>query len=650
MMLTKIALLAAAFLLGSTLAARGDEPARRQIGQMVLEGVPEVNDAIRQRMAQYLEVRRATLSSISDDGASVLVATRFGQTSQLHLVAAPLGMRRQITFYDEPVSSGGFVPGSAGRKILFSKDVGGNENFQVNLLDLDSGRARLLTDGKSRHEGGTLSNNGKLLAISNNARNSRDMDVYMIDVAGAAPPRLAWQVEGSYTPVAFSPDDSKLLVLHYISERETRYHVMDIASGGHVQITPAEPPAYYGGGAWSSDGQSVYLTSDREGEFRKLYQLKMGYGEWRCLTGEIEWDVDDVAVENASGGLAFSVNEDGLSKLYFADSWGNGRKPVAGIPTGVIGGLTFAKKAAVLGFSLDAATSPADVYTVSYPGGALTRWTESEVGGLDPKTFVEPKLVRFPTFDQLDGKPRQIPAFHFKGKGEGKRPVLIMAHGGPEAQYQPTFSSLVQYFAVEMGISVICPNPRGSTGYGRSFHQLDNGVLREDSVKDIGALLDWIEKQPDLDATRVGIYGGSYGGYVVLASLANYPKRFRMGIDVVGIADFVSFLERTSEYRRDLRRAEYGDERVPEVRAVLEKIAPLRNAEKIEAALFVAHGKNDPRVPLNEAEQIVAKMRELKRPVWFANALDEGHGFQKKQNRDLVSVLYALFAQEHLLK
>jgi dipeptidyl aminopeptidase/acylaminoacyl peptidase len=516
-------------------------------------------------------------------------------------------------------------------------------------MDLRDGRYDLLTDGRTRHESAAVAHSGKHVAYSGNGRNGRDMDIYLRDLRDPDPGTIIWEVEGSFYPQEFSPDDGRLLVMQYISERETRVHVLDIASGRKQQLTPRDPPQYYSGGKWSNDGQAVYIASDRQGEFRKLYRVGLDSGDWTCLTPDINWDIEEVAVDPA-GGIAFVANQDGVSALYLADANGRNRRQITAVPPGVIGGLSFNRGGGVLGFTLDMATSPGDAYTVNARDASLTRWTQSEVGGLDPARFVEPQLIRYPTFDQVDGKPRMIAAFVFKGRGDGPRPVVIQPHGGPESQYQPIFSSTFQFWAVELGITVISPNVRGSTGYGRSFHLLDNDVKREDSVRDIGALLDWIAAQPDMDSKRVGIFGGSYGGYMVLASLANYPDRFKAGIDIVGIASFVSFLERTSEYRRDLRRAEYGDERIPEVRRVLDQIAPLNNAEKIRAALFVLHGQNDPRVPLHEAQQIVEKMRALNRPVWFANALDEGHGFAKKPNRDLANVLYAAFWQEHLLK
>ncbi|TWT44532.1 Prolyl tripeptidyl peptidase precursor [Phycisphaerae bacterium RAS1] len=677
------------FVIAIVSLASAAEPTSRQVGQVVLEGVPAWGDAIRERMLQYINVRSAGLQSIAAGGKSVLITTRFGSTAQLHVVDMPLGMRRQISFFDEPIGRAFFIPGCGKSEIGFSKDVGGNEMSQFYVLDQQDGRHRLITDGKSRNDSPIVSKNGRWAAWSSTRRNGRDFDIYVSDLtiyysisAPAAPEvvgpetdveaasrksgqtaaadsesrtfdmraKLALQVEGSWYPREFSPDEAKILVEKYVSEKQSEFHVLDVASGQSAPLTPPTPPAFYGGGAWAPDGKALYFFSDKEGEFRKLYRLDFEYGTWKSITADIEWDVEEVAADPAGKGIAFIVNEDGVSKLYFADPWGNGRKTVDGLPKGVIGGLDFAEDGGVVGFTLNCSTSPADVYTATFPDGKLTRWTESEVGGLNRETFIDAELIRYPTFDQVDGKPRKISAFYYKARGAGPHAVVICPHGGPESQYTPTFSPSFQYWTSELGISVIAPNVRGSTGYGRSFHQLDNAVKREDSVKDIGALLDWIEKQPELDAKRVGIYGGSYGGYMVLASLVNYPKRFKAGVDYVGVADFITFLKNTAEYRRDLRREEYGDERVPEVRAVLEQISPLRRADKIEAALFVVHGANDPRVPLSEAQQIVAKMRAMGRPVWSCNALNEGHGFRKKENSDLLSVLLAHFWQEHLLE
>ena len=629
---------------------------RQQIGQMTLEGIPPWSDGIRTRMLQYLSSRAARLLSISDDGQALLISTRFGTTGQLHLVRSPMGARKQITFFDEPVGGGAFLPGSNGQRIVMGRDVGGNENTQYYILDLATGRSTLITDGKSRNESLTISPKGTYLAWSGVARNGRDGDVYLVrtPAPGAGESeierKLLWQVEGNYGPNEFSPDETKLVVTRAVSAQESHLYLVDLATGANEPITPPTPAASYDMGEWSVDGRYLYIDSDRDGEFHKLYRYELATKTWTSLTDDIPWSVESVEVEPSGKGIAFTVNEDGNSRLYFADVDGKNRRAVGGLPLAVIGGIEFSKSGTMLGLTLDSSKGPGDAYTVSYPDAKLVRWTESEVGGLNPEAFVEPELIRYETWDTVDGKPRTIPAYYYKAPGPGPHPVVINCHGGPEGQTRPTYNSTFQYWLNELGISVICPNVRGSTGYGKSFLALDNAVKREDSVKDVGALLDWIAKQPELDAKRIGVYGGSYGGYMVLASLTNFPGRIKAGIDVVGVADFISFLKNTADYRRDLRRVEYGDERDPSVREVLEKISPLRNAAKINASLFVIHGKNDPRVPVSEAEQIVAKMRELNRPVWMAVAGNEGHGFRKRENSDLQAVLMAHFWEQQLLK
>ena len=329
----------------------------------------------------------------------------------------------------------------------------------------------------------------------------------------------------------------------------------------------------------------------------------------------------------------------------------DGKRREIPLPLGIASNLEFSPDGKQLGFTLARPNGPAEAYRVPVAGGEPTRWTYSEVGGLDPASFVVPERIKFASFDG-----REIPAWIYRPEGaaaDRKAPVLIQIHGGPESQYRPSFSPTTQFYTSE-GIAVIHPNVRGSAGYGKTYLQLDNAELREDSVKDIGALLDWIAKQPDLDASRVAVAGGSYGGYMVLASLVHFGDRLKAGVDYVGIANFITFLERTSPYRQDLRRAEYGDERDPKMRAVFERINPTANADKIVSALMVAHGRNDPRVPFSEAEQIVEIVRGnitrgSGREVWTVYADNEGHGFAKKDNSDYVRAAEALFLRRFLL-
>ncbi len=398
----------------------------------------------------------------------------------------------------------------------------------------------------------------------------------------------------------------------------------------------------------------MFVATDAPGDFRQLSYLDLSNGELRVLTGDIHWDVEDFELSEDGSRAAFVVNEGGISRLHLMDPATRKYETVGSIPVGLISGLSFSPDGTKLAFTLNSAKTPSDVYTLELgrqptAAGELTRWTFSELGGLATETFVTPELILYPTFDRVDGARREIPAFVYKPKGPGPYPVIVSIHGGPEGQYRPRFSSTFQMWVGQLGAAVVAPNVRGSAGYGKEYVKLDNGYNRENSVKDIGALLDWIATQPDLDEKRVAVYGGSYGGYMVLATMVHYSDRLRAGVEIVGISNFVTFLENTQDYRRDLRRVEYGDERDPAMRRFLDSVSPNRQASKITAPLFVAQGQNDPRVPVTESEQIVRDVRATGRNVWYMKALNEGHGFRKKENRDLFGQLVVLFFDTHLL-
>jgi len=398
------------------------------------------------------------------------------------------------------------------------------------------------------------------------------------------------------------------------------------------------------GAVFSGDGKSVYLLTDRDSEFVRLVRMEPGTGRApQSLTSDLKWDVERVSVA-PDGTVAFAVNEDALSKLYVLKG---GKRLAVPLPPGVLTAMQFPRRSSeVLSVAIDTPTSPGDVWQYALKTQKLTRWTRSEVGGMDPDRFVAPTLVRYPSTDGIE-----VPAFLYKPaqvRSGTRLPVVVIWHGGPEAQERPRFRTIVQAM-VDMGMAVLLPNVRGSDGYGKAYLGADDGVKREQSLKDIGATLDFIARQPDLDASRVAAYGGSYGGYMTLASVAFYPERFRAAVDVVGISNFGSFLSNTQAYRRDLRRAEYGDERKPEVRTVLDRISPLSSADKIRAALFVQQGRNDPRVPQSEAEQIVRAVRGNGKDVWYLLALEEGHGFKKKDTRDYAWTTGLYFLREKLI-
>jgi dipeptidyl aminopeptidase/acylaminoacyl peptidase len=605
-----------------------------------VEGVPEVPRELAARLAQYQAARGASFEDFGPDG-SILVSTRFGETSQLHVVPFPGGRREQITFFEEPVSNGAFIPGTS--DVLFSMGRGGDENYQIYRLDRKAGKAVLLTDGKSRNGMGPLSRKGDRLVYSSNKRNGRDTDLYLLDLKTGASEMILEAKGEFWSATDWSHDDARLLLLKTASVNESRPFILDLPTRTVKPLPVPEGKAAHGRPSFGP-GDSVYVTSDAEGEHKRILEvdLRAGTHDW-FSPKPLRWDVESLDV-NAEGLLAIVHNEDGASSLVL------GKRGLAVLPLAlegpvILSGARYSRDGKRLGFTLSRPNSPPDAYTFDLAGEKLLRWTFSETGGLDPATFVVPGRISYRSFDG-----REIPAYVYRPRGAAKAPVVISIHGGPEGQSRPSFSPLTQFWVNELGLAVVVPNVRGSTGYGKTYVALDNGEKREDAVKDIGALLDWIATQPGLDASRVAVHGGSYGGYMVLASLVHYPDRIKAGVDIVGIANWITFLEKTSAYRVDLRRVEYGDERNPEMRAFLERISPAGRADRIRSALMVVHGRNDPRVPFFEAELIASKVRAEGRPVWTVYAANEGHGFARKENRDYLSAATALFFRDHLLR
>jgi dipeptidyl aminopeptidase/acylaminoacyl peptidase len=643
---SKRALLLAFTLLASTPVLAQTSPTAavvREQGQLVMQNVPVTPGEVRERLIQYNNTRAASFQDFTPAGG-ILISTRFGDTSQIHEVAMPMGARTQLTYYAEPVGGAGVRPGGTGN-FVFAKDQGGDEFFQAYLFDRASGRAKQLTEAGTRNEGLNFSKDGKLAAWTVTRSGSARRDIVVANPDDNASRKVIYSADGGWGVNDISADGTKLLIGEYVSITLSRRAVLDIATGTLTAVTP-NLTVSYDGGAFSNDGKSIYTLTDEASDFAYLVKIDLATGSRTRVSPVMNWDVESFDISPDGTKVAYTINEDGLSKLYVQPLAGSARASLVTLPVGTVGSVDWDPASRRLGFTMSTATAPGDAYTYDVSRRALTRWTASEIGGLNASTFVEPTLVRYPTFDQVDGRPRTIPAFVYKPRtasATNKRPVIINIHGGPEGQSRPGFSSTPQYWVNELGAAVIYPNVRGSTGYGKRFVDLDNGFKREDSVKDIGALLDWIATQPDLDPSRVVVYGGSYGGYMVLASMTNYNDRLAGGVDIVGISNFSTFLKNTQGYRRDLRRVEYGDERDPKMAEFHEAIAPLNNAAKITKPLFVIQGANDPRVPISEADQIVARVRSNGGEVWYMVAKDEGHGFAKKSNRDAQREAETLF-------
>ena len=615
---------------------------------LVIDGVPKIPGALAETASRYASFRSASLSDWHPTRHEMLISTRFSETPQLHLVAMPGGARQQLTFFPDSVSGGRFHP-NGGDYIVFMKDVGGGEWYQLYRYEMKTGDTTLLTDGKSRNLMGPWSSDGDRIAYMSTRRTGKDTDLWVMNPADSKTDRLLTQLSGGgWQPEDWSPDDKKILLLEELSINESYLWLVDTATGQKIELTPhnTTEKTSYGEARFSKDGKGIYVTTDKDSEFHRLAYIDLETKQPTYLTTSIHWDVETFDLAHDGKLLAFVTDEEGLSALHVRDTTNGKEMPLPHIPTGVIGGLRWHKNGHELGFSLNNSRGPGDCYLLDVANEKLERWTNSETA-VKTESLLQAELIHWKSFD---GK--MISGFLYKPptKFTGKRPVLVIIHGGPEGQSQPTFLGRNNYLLNEMGIALIYPNVRGSTGYGKTFSLLDNGFKREDTYKDINALFDWIGTQPELDSHRIAVTGGSYGGHMTLAVSTFYSDRIRCSVDIVGMSNLVTFLEHTEAYRRDLRRVEYGDERDPKMREFLEKIAPMNNIEKIKKPMFVIAGKNDPRVPVSESQQIADALKKQGTAVWLMIANDEGHGYRKKPNQDFQFYATVQFLQEYLLK
>ncbi|MCC2971999.1 prolyl oligopeptidase family serine peptidase [Massilia sp. IC2-476] len=640
-------------------AAMAQEATVAPPAAMVLENVPPVRASLASQVAKYNEFKPTSYAAWHPTRLEMIVSRRHNNTPQLFRVAKPGAPLELMTDYAEPVRSAQYEP-RQGKFYVFGRDSGGNEVFRAYRRDVGMKAASqdaipITPDNRRVQDTAWAKKSGRLLYVTVpvGRQGSNDQINSTISIVDPAQPEqarvLAELPGGGWGSFSFSQDDKQLAYLEYVSANETFLWLMDVASGKSRLLTQkGGEKVAYGDPVFSRDGKGVYTTSDRGSEFRRLVYLDLASGKETVLTPDINWDIDEIDLSDDGRLLAFVANEDGSSVLRLMSTRDHKLLAQPKLPMGVIGRIEWHRNSRNLALSLSSARSPSEVYSVDAKTGAVTRWTQHEKMDVDMNRFVEPSLVRWKSFDG-----RSISGFVYRpdaAKFPGKRPVMINIHGGPEGQSTPGFLGRNNYYTDEMGLIVIYPNVRGSTGYGKSFLKLDNGKLREDSVKDIGALLDWIATQPDMDAARVAVAGGSYGGYMSLAVSTMYADRIAAAVDIVGISNFVTFLERTESYRRDLRRVEYGDERDPDMRKWMEATAPANNAARIKKPLFVVQGKNDPRVPWQEADQIVATVKKNGTPVWYMTANDEGHGFGKKANADYLFYSTIDFFNTYLLK
>ncbi|MBT0669830.1 S9 family peptidase [Novosphingobium profundi] len=616
---------------------------------IITQDVPAIPDDLVKATQPYLEARRADFLGWNTSDRSMLVKTRFGTTNQLHVVRAPGATRTQISFGAEPVLMGSIAPSSDHLTIVM-RDNGGDEFYQ--LYRLEDGRLERITDGKSRNWIGAWNAKGTLLGYTSSRRNGADMDIYAVDPRNPKTDRLVAKVSGGgWTVAGFTADGKSLIAVNRLSINKSIVYTVDLASGAMKALTDPKADTSWVDPNVAADG-TIWIVSDAGGsDFMQLGTLDPRTGTFTPRTKEA-WSVSDYALAPDGSFLAYATNEAGVSVLHVMDLPSGTVRKVSALPQGVIpwaiGPAIQIAPWGEIGFSLSSASVPGDAFSVDPKTLKVTRWTLSETGGLDAARNAQAQLVTIKSFDG-----ENVTGFLYRpdpAKFPGKRPLLFDVHGGPEGQSRPDFLGSENYYLNELGIALFFPNVRGSDGFGKRFVNLDNGPWkREDSVKDLGAFLDHFAADPTLDASRFSLYGMSYGGYMCYAAAVHFSDKLRSASCYVGITNFVTFLENTQSYRRDLRRPEYGNESIPEQRKKLEEISPLNHLDKIKIPLFVAVGGNDPRVPPSEGEQITKAMHANGQPAWFLNATNEGHGFHKKENEEYYFEASVAFWKQTLL-
>ncbi|MSR66445.1 MAG: S9 family peptidase [Pedosphaera sp.] len=616
------------------------------------ESVPEIPKALVAAVQPYIEKEMFHFTGWHPQRRQMLLIGRKAadSVSQLYSQIVPTTDAADLvglTTGTEPVRGAQYRPGKSGH-ILFSRDEGGNEFYQYWLLKGDDTPAVRLTDGKSRNTQARWSPTGRLLVYMSTKRNGRDNDLYVMNVDDPkSERRLAELAGGGWGIEDWSSDELLVVLRDYRSINESHLHLCDAKTGALSKITPAEV-ASYGQARFSNDSRLVFYATDEGSEYLKIEKLDLMKGKGAPFLKNLQWDVEAFELSPDGRHIAVVTNEDGSSHLRIAEVSTGAIKLEPKLPPGVISSLEWHSNSSEVAFSHSWHSQPGAIYSIHLRSGEVEDWTIAAQPGGKRDKYVEPSRVKRPAPDGVT-----IPWIIYRPDAEkfpGKRPVVINIHGGPEGQSRPTFIGRNNYLINEAGIAIVYPNVRGSSGYGKTYLKLDNGTNRLSAVHDINVVMNWIREDPSLDGDRIGVMGGSYGGYMTLACMVEYNNFLRCGIDIVGISNFVTFLKNTQDYRRDLRRVEYGDERDPVMRAFLEKISPLNNVADITRPLMVVQGKNDPRVPVTESEQMVKALRTRKIPTWYVMAEDEGHGFRKRANQDYQFLATLLFLQEHLQK
>jgi len=634
-------------LLGALLCVFADSEVRAQPGNIKSIGVPSIPDSLSREVLPYLNIyglplagwnpdkREIWLKGISSSTWVVSVSNPGAapQSSSIHIKSSGI-----YDIYFQPQA----------KYLAYTQDTDGDESFQLHVYEISTGKSWQLAGGRSRNTEPVWSNRGDRIVYSSSPVGTAGVNLRVTNALDAKTDRLLAQSSGTYFKAYdWSPDDEEVVFCDFKSNTVSTLWLVKVADGSKELLSPkSDQAALYDYPQFSKDGSGVYVVTDHDSDVRRLAYIDLTSRALSYLQSDPKWDVDEFQVAPNGKVLAYVVNEGGISKLHVLNLVTKEEVPVDTLQPGIVSDLKWNQNSTDLAFNFKSPQAPNDVLSVNIATGKTELWGQSVKSGMDTAKFSRPVLIRWSSFDK-----RTISGFLYRPPSsfKGKRPVIIDIHGGPEQQYRPGFGYEHNYFIDQLGIAKIYPNVRGSTGFGRAFANLDNGTRREDAVKDIKALLEWIKTQPDLDSDRVLVQGISYGGYLALSTAANYGNQIRGVISESGISNLATFVEHTEGWRRELQRAEFGDEREPKTRAFMERTAPLSHARTLKTPLLIIQGQNDPRVPVAEAEKLVTNTKD-RIPVWFILARNEGHGFVQQDNRDYRLFASILFVKQFLLK
>jgi dipeptidyl aminopeptidase/acylaminoacyl peptidase len=642
-------------LLLATATAGAQQEMLQPAENLVAKGITPIPRSILASISTYSENRQASVLSWVGASREILICTRLGAAYQIHRVAMPGGARRQLTF----VPDGIFFPGPEddsmaparpdGSGFVYTRDTGaGAESTQLFFYDFATAKTTLLTDPKARSDAPVWSRDGKLLAFTSTSRNGGDWDIWVMDPADPSSRRMLAEFSGTWKVLDWSDAGTTLLARQNVAGfSQHKLWLVDVKTGAQRELTPDTSPAFIPIAKFGSPSV-VYAATDSGSEFVRAVRIDVAGGRMTPLLANVRGNAESLSVSSDGKLVAFAANEEGVGTLHVHDTVLGRERPLRDLPVGSVLTVKFRPNSTELAFDVVSAKHPRDVFSVDVSTSKVSRWTAGELNGLNGDQLVDAELIRWKSFDQL-----HITGFLYRPPKTftGRRPVMINIHGGPVGQERPRFLGFSNYFVNELGVALIYPNVRGSSGFGRDFVDADNGLNREGPVKDIGALLDWISAQPDLDPSRVMVTGISYGGYMSYAAATTYPDRIKCLLVGAGISNLATDLDNTAPAGKDVRRGEYGDERDPKIREFLERIAPIHHAAKLQQPLFIAHGQNDTRVPLAQAEQMAAAVEKNGRPVWFLLVKDEGHALgARRGTQDYLFSAWALFVQEYLVK